>query len=99
MTQVTSESSSHLLHACQTPSLSSVLTDLKPQARLQERARGSTILGPLWPTRSLAWQRQVKGLGQGQDAGLNEEGAMSQVLEREGRAQTLGCGEDTGRED
>lgn len=76
-TQVTSESSSHLLHACQTPSLSSVhLTDLKPQARLQEAARGSAILGPLWPMRSPAWQRQVKGLGQGQDAGLNGEGAM-----------------------
>lgn len=48
----------------------------KPQARLQEEARGSAILGPLWPMRSPAWQRQVKGRGQGQDAGLNGEGAM-----------------------
>lgn len=38
-TQVTSESPSHPLHACQTPSLSSFLTDLKPQAWLQEAAR------------------------------------------------------------
>lgn len=44
-------------------------------------------MGPLWPTRSLAWQRQVKRLGQGQDAGLNGEGAILQALGRVQRAE------------
>lgn len=101
MTQVTSKSSSHLLHACQTPSLSSGLTDLKPQARLQETARGKYYFGPIMANEEPCLAKASEGAGSG--AGCRAEWGGGNIVgtgeSPKGRAQTLGCGEDTGHGD